>query len=150
MDLILWRHAEAEDSTPDLARKLTAKGHQQAEKMAHWLNSRLAPDTRILVSPAVRAQETAAALKRPFTTINSIAPDANAKAILIASDWPLSNHPVMIVGHQPTLGEVAAYLLSDQNTSFSVKKGAIWWFTTTHSGSFTSSKLRASLSPDLV
>ena len=34
MELILWRHAEAEDGYPDLERALTEKGHEQAKKMA--------------------------------------------------------------------------------------------------------------------
>ena len=39
MNLLLWRHAEAQDGDPDLARELTARGRKQAEKMAHWLHS---------------------------------------------------------------------------------------------------------------
>ncbi len=34
MDLLLWRHAEAEDGTPDLKRKLTPRGEKQARQMA--------------------------------------------------------------------------------------------------------------------
>ena len=59
MELILWRHAEAEDGYPDLERALTEKGHEQAKKMADWLKSRLPKDTQVLVSPAKRAQQTA-------------------------------------------------------------------------------------------
>ena len=40
MELILWRHAEAEDGSPDAARKLTAKGEKQAQKLARWLKER--------------------------------------------------------------------------------------------------------------
>ncbi len=41
MDLILWRHAEAEKANPgsdDLTRALTAKGEKQATRMAAWLD----------------------------------------------------------------------------------------------------------------
>ena len=65
MDLILWRHAEAEEAdvgADDLARALTPKGERQAERMAEWLNRRLAHSTRTLVSPALRCQQTAKAL----------------------------------------------------------------------------------------
>ena len=62
MDLILWRHAEAEDGVPDGARALTKKGLKQAAAIAAWLKPRLPDATRILVSPATRAQQTAAAL----------------------------------------------------------------------------------------
>ena len=36
MDLILWRHAEAEDGANDLARELTQKGHKQAARVADY------------------------------------------------------------------------------------------------------------------
>ena len=52
MDLILWRHADAQDGNPDLERPLTAKGRLQARKMAAWLNQRMPQEARILVSPA--------------------------------------------------------------------------------------------------
>ena len=54
MELILWRHADAEDGVPDEARRLTAKGRKQAEKMAAWLTARLPADCRVMVSPATR------------------------------------------------------------------------------------------------
>ncbi len=61
MNLVLWRHAEAEDGVPDEARKLTAKGHRQAAAMAAWLDAQLPASRRVLVSPAQRTRETAAA-----------------------------------------------------------------------------------------
>ena len=68
MELILWRHAEAEDGAPDIARELTAKGHKQATKMAEFLRPRLPENTRILVSPARRTQQTVHALTKHFET----------------------------------------------------------------------------------
>jgi phosphohistidine phosphatase len=59
MDLILWRHAEAQDARDgqgDLERALTTKGERQAERMAQWLTRRLGASTRVLVSPAQRCQ----------------------------------------------------------------------------------------------
>src|SRR5436190_21449722 len=38
MDLILWRHADAEPGEPDIGRRLTAKGLKQAERVAAWLD----------------------------------------------------------------------------------------------------------------
>src|SRR5687767_291721 len=57
MDLILWRHAEAEDGlpgAPDAGRELTARGRRQAMKMAGWLDRNLPSGCRILCSPARR------------------------------------------------------------------------------------------------
>src|SRR5512140_2504847 len=111
MDLILWRHADAEPGVPDAARRLTPKGERQAEKMGAWLDRHLPEDTRILVSPAVRAQQTALGLGRKFRTVEEVAPGASAAAVLAAAGWPGGRETVLVVGHQPTLGEVAALLL---------------------------------------
>jgi phosphohistidine phosphatase len=129
MDLVLWRHAEALEGAgdDDLARRLTAKGERQAERMAEWLNRRLAHSTRILVSPAVRCQQTAKALGRKFRTVDEIAPGASADAILFAARWPDASEPILIVGHQPTLGMAAALALTGVAQAWSVKKGAAWW-----------------------
>ena len=128
MDLILWRHAEAADGVPDHARELTAKGIKQAAKIASFLHQHLSGERRILVSPATRAQQTAAALTSHFTLAPTISPGASAQAVLQAARWPDSGGTVLVVGHQPTLGEVAAQLLGCKDTSLSIKKGALWWF----------------------
>ena len=130
MDLILWRHAEAfemREVDDDLARALTPKGERQAQRMADWLGQRLAHSTRILVSPALRCQQTAKALDRKFKTLNELAPDGNGENLLKAARWPDASEPVLIVGHQPTLGLVASYLLADLPQAWTIKKGAVWW-----------------------
>ena len=132
MDLLLWRHAEAEDARPDgsdLARRLTAKGDRQAAAMGRWLNRNLPPETKILVSPAVRTQQTAQALGRPFATVSAIAPGASPDALLKAAGWPDGTYgeTVLLVGHQPTLGLLAARLITGTPAAWSVKKGAVWW-----------------------
>lgn len=131
MDLILWRHAEAhelrEGEQDDLARALTPKGEKQAARMAQWLD-RLMPDAaRVLVSPARRTQQTAAALGRKFKTVPALAPDATVDALLDVVRWPDAREPVLVVGHQPTLGLAAAYLLSGHAQPWSIRKGAAWW-----------------------
>jgi len=130
MDLILWRHAEAEDARPgqgDLDRALTPKGRQQAEHMAQWLNQRLAGSTRVLASPARRTQQTAQALGRAFDSVAPLAPGAAPKTLLDVAGWPDSPQPVLIVGHQPTLGQLAALLLAGQAQSWSIRKAGVWW-----------------------
>jgi phosphohistidine phosphatase len=130
MDLILWRHAEAEDAASgedDLARALTAKGERQAARMAEWLNRRLAHSTRMLVSPARRCQQTAKALGRKFRTVDAVGPRTTARELLIAAGWPGAVEPVLVVGHQPTLGRVASLLLTGVEQPWAVKKGAVWW-----------------------
>lgn len=130
MDLILWRHAEAVesvDSAGDLERPLTSRGERQAARMAAWLNQHLPATTRVLVSPARRTQQTALALERKFRTLPALAPEASVAAVLEAARWPDAKEPVLVIGHQPTLGCVAAQLLSGTAQPWAVKKGAIWW-----------------------
>jgi len=129
MDLILWRHAEAEDAqgNDDLGRALTPRGRKQAARMAAWLKTKLPAKTRILVSPAVRCQQTAAALGRRVVTVDSIAPDASAEAVLRAAAWPDAGGAVLVVGHQPTLGETAAQVMDDGNEPWRLRKGAVCW-----------------------
>ena len=127
MDLILWRHAEAEDGFPDLKRALTPKGRKQAAKMAAWLHKHLPLPLQVLVSPAVRAQETAGAFTKSFETIDELAPGAPSTAILEAAGWPDTVGAVLMVGHQPTLGQAAASLLSGEPMDWEMKKGAIIW-----------------------
>src|SRR6185503_3842850 len=102
MDLILWRHAEAVDGQPDLARELTPKGMKQAKALAQWLRSRLPKQTRIIVSPAERTKQTAAALAEEFEIDRKLAPGAPPSAVLAAAGWPDHKGTVVIVGHQPT------------------------------------------------
>jgi len=127
MELILWRHAEAEDGLPDMERQLTAKGEKQARKMAAFLHTHLPHDTRILVSPARRTQQTVQAYSKNYITENSIAPGASPQAIIRAAGWNDGEGCVLIVGHQPSLGEAAALLMTGRAEYWSVKKGAVWW-----------------------
>lgn len=130
MDLILWRHAEAaleNEAEDDLDRALTAKGERQAERMAEWLNRRIAHSTRVLASPARRCQQTAAALGRKFKTLDELAPDVGGDTLLRVARWPDSPEPVLVIGHQPTLGLVASFALTGAVSAWQVRKGAAWW-----------------------
>ena len=134
MDLIFWRHAEAVDadgSLPDLDRPLTKRGHKQAKKLARWLLERLPEQRRILVSPARRTCETADALGTAYEIEPLIAPGAGARALLAAAGWPGRQDTVLLVGHQPTLGQLAAYLMGGATTleapAWVIRKGAAWW-----------------------
>lgn len=153
MDLILWRHAEAfemREVEDDLDRALTPKGERQAQRVATWLNRQLPSSARVLVSPARRAQQTAAALERRFKTVAAIAPDGGVEAMLHSARWPDAKEPVLVVGHQPTLGLVAAYLLSGQAQAWSVRKAGLWWLRGRDRDGTLQVVLHAVVSPELV
>jgi phosphohistidine phosphatase len=166
MDLILWRHADAgeplADLSTDLQRKLTAKGEKQAARMADWLNRFLPDSTRVLVSPALRCQQTAMALGRKFQTREGLAPGSSVGTLLTLARWPERREPVLIVGHQPTLGMAAALLMGGpQGTleaaaetaahaapAWSVRKGAVWWLRHRDRGGVAEVVLVSVRSPD--
>jgi len=150
VDLILWRHAEAADGAPDHARELTAKGVKQAEKIAAFLHRHLPDRARVLVSPAMRAQQTAAAFTHRFTLAPALAPGASAQDVLQAAHWPSANDTVLVVGHQPTLGEVAAQLLGCDDGSLNIKKGALWWFSRREREGMAQVTLRLVIAPDFL
>jgi phosphohistidine phosphatase len=172
MDLILWRHAQAHplpldealqaqalagedlavhiDPVMDLARTLTPKGERQAERMAHWLNQRLPESARVIVSPAQRTQQTALALGRSFKTARAISPQACVDDLLEAARWPKSKDPVVLIGHQPTLGMLAARLLTGQELAWSVRKGAVWWLRGRERDGQQEVTLHAVQSPDFL
>jgi phosphohistidine phosphatase len=134
MDLILWRHAEAEDwpegdpqGGSDLERSLTSRGEKQAARMANWLDRQLPEGARILVSPARRCEQTALALGRKYKIRNELAPDATVEQLLELVQWPTAKSPILVVGHQPILGQTIAHLLGLQESDCPVKKGALWW-----------------------
>lgn len=150
MNLILWRHADAEDAAPgvsDDARRLTAKGVKQAKRMAAWLRKRLPEDAEVLVSPARRAQQTAQALPRRFKTSGEIGTGADPQSVLKAAGWPEGDGTVVVVGHQPTLGQAVALALTGSPADWSLKKGAIWWLESRGSGNAV---VRAVVAPDLL
>jgi phosphohistidine phosphatase len=150
MDLILWRHAEAEDGVPDAARALTARGRKQAKSLARWLRKRLPDDCRIIVSPAVRAQQTAAALDLAAATEPRVDVGAAATEVLAVAGWPDGGGTVLVVGHQPTLGRVAALALTGTTADWPIKKGAIWWLKRRARGGEIEVVLRAVIGPDLA
>ncbi|WP_037587121.1 SixA phosphatase family protein [Stenoxybacter acetivorans] len=131
MELILWRHAEAEESESDLARKLTAKGQKQAKQTAKWLKSCLPHTRQIWVSQAIRSQQTAAFLDSENHVVPMLNPDADARQLTKLLLRQADDAVLVWVGHQPWLGQLCAYLLNEDWLStplWSVKKSGVWWF----------------------
>jgi phosphohistidine phosphatase len=159
--LILWRHAEAEilmltasarrptaRRKADLARELTRHGRSQARHVAAWLRAQLPAEIRVLSSPARRCVDTARALTKNFEETPALGPDRDAADLLAAIGWPDLAGTVVVVGHQPTLGRVAALLISGEEANWSVKKGAIWWIARREREDDTQHVIRAVIAPD--
>ena len=157
MDLILWRHAEAAEANsliPDLRRRLTPHGEKQARAVARWLEERQPKHLRILVSPAERTQQTAHALAQRFDIEAKIGPGADVADLLSVANWPEGpkqrGGAILLIGHQPVLGRLAALLLSGQEADWTIKKGALWWFSNRTREGETQTVLRAVIGPDML
>ena len=153
MDLIFWRHAEAEDWTEgcdDMARSLTLRGEKQAKRMANWLDRQLPEGTRIICSPARRCEQTVLALGRKYKMRPELAPDTTPDALLSVAGWPQGKSVVLLVGHQPSLGQSIALLLGMQQDSCPVRKGALWWIRTRERDGDTQTVVVTVQSPELI
>lgn len=153
-EIILWRHAEAEDGEPDLERALTPKGHKQAARMAAWLDRQLPANCKILCSPAERTLQTVKALERKFRISDALAPEADLRAALALCGPTERGEPMMLVGHQPMLGRLASVLLTGTDQPWTLRKGAILWIAQRKQADMTDDGnklyLKAALPPELV
>lgn len=130
MELILWRHAEAHDAKEgqdDLERALTPRGEKQAARMSAWLERQLPQGLRVVSSPARRTEQTAQALGRKYKLRAELLPDGTPTDLLELVQWDKGNGAVLVVGHQPLLGQTAAHLLGLGQEACSIRKGAVWW-----------------------
>lgn len=149
MDIILWRHAQAEEGSDDLARRLTEKGHRQAQLMAAQLSAKLPEQYQLWASEAARSRQTAAYLQYPMQVRPQINPDARAQDVAALLAEVDECDTVVLVGHQPWLGAVCAFLLNrDWHVAdWSVKKGAVWWFRCRRNGDVYAAKLHGMYRP---
>jgi phosphohistidine phosphatase len=109
MRLVLVRHAEAAPGSPDELRTLTAKGVEQARQLGERLRSAGIEADVVLTSPLLRARETGAALGFGAPEAHeALAPGATDEDVreAIAGRGDI----VIVVGHQPDCGRIAAAL----------------------------------------
>lgn len=149
MDLILWRHAQAEDGLPDLGRALTPRGAKDAARVGAWLRERLPGGTvTVLCSPATRTRQTAEALGLDYRVVEALAPGATARAAIAAIGWPDGGvRTVIVVGHNPWIGEVAARLVSGTDGPWPFRKAGVWWLSSRDGGEVL---VKAVTSPEML
>ncbi|RPH41743.1 MAG: histidine phosphatase family protein [Burkholderiales bacterium] len=153
MELILWRHAQAEDGSPDAARRLTSRGAKDAAAVGTWLRRQLGEEAvTVLSSPTTRTMQTAQALGLAVEPAEALGPEADVDAVLAAAGWPSGRDGVVIVvGHGPWIGEVAARLLTGRDEPWPFGKGALWWFGWAKGDAGRATvRLKAVLSPELL
>ena len=153
MNIILWRHAEAEEGNTDLIRSLTNKGQQQAELSAAWLQEHLPETYRIWVSQAFRSQQTATYLNQNFEIMPILNPDTHPIEVLYLLQKQTDTSTLVLVGHQPWLGQLCSYLLNgvwQPNQNWTIKKGAFWWLNLEFIDGLPKTRLKAMLSPAML
>lgn len=153
MDLILWRHAEAEDfdaGGDDLDRSLTARGEKHAARMALWLDRHLPDTARILSSPARRCEQTALALGRKYKLRDELTPGRGVDELLQAAQWPEARHATVLIGHQPCLGQAIAHLLQMKLPQLPLRKGSLWWLRTRERDGHAQTVVLTVQAPDLL
>ena len=159
INLFLWRHAEAEDRIPDLERALTPKGQRDASRIAKVLARHLDENSRIVISPAVRTRETAQPLVDRLSlqpeVDRRLAPGARTSTVLDVLEAAVAEFSgdaatLVMVGHQPWVGQVARRLLTNADGDWSVKKAAAWWLVRRSRDGNSEWTLRSVFDPDLV
>jgi phosphohistidine phosphatase len=116
MDLLLLRHADALDyAATDHERPLSPKGHQQAALVAEFLSGYRVRPTLLLSSSARRTLETAAPLAKALglaiTRCTWALPGMTPAEGVDGIGRHLPAPCMLLVGHQPDLGDLAANLL---------------------------------------
>ncbi len=148
MDVILWRHAQAEEGEPDEDRVLTPAGRKQAMRMGAWLDRSLPSGCKILCSPTARTLQTVEALGRKFKTVPELGPNASPEDVLQILDWPEGRGPVLLVGHQPWMGQLASLILTGVADYWTVKKSNAWWIASRDREEGNAVYLKAVMAPE--
>jgi phosphohistidine phosphatase len=95
-------------------------------------------------------QQTALALARKFKLREELGRSNDASLLLQVAQWPDAKGSVMVVGHQPALGEALARLLGLQAGNCAIRKGAVWWLRTRERDGATQTVVWAVQAPDSV
>jgi len=130
MELFLIRHAHAEDTVPDAARRLSPRGRRQARALARRLRAtgEFAP-AELWHSTLRRARETAellapAAPGAPCREVTGLCPEDDPAAV--ARRLARTRAPVAIVAHEPLLSALASQLVTGtaEPVVFDVRKAS--------------------------
>jgi phosphohistidine phosphatase len=117
MRLVLVRHAEAAPGTPDELRTLTPGGYAQARALGDRLRAEGVQPDAVLSSPLLRARQTAEALElgeaEPDDRLAPGATPADVREAIAGR-----GDTVVVVGHQPDCGRVAASLTGGEEPRF--------------------------------
>lgn len=126
MQIYIMRHGQADNKgNEDSLRELTVKGKFEVSVMAKWIEENTTLLDEIVVSPFVRAQQTAQILSdnlssnTPHNTLNFITPSGSAQNMHDYIDGVSVANKVkslVIVSHMPVVSFLVAELTFDNNS----------------------------------
>jgi phosphohistidine phosphatase len=130
MQLYILRHADAETkAASDSARTLSEKGEEQARKVAQFCRAHGIQPEVIFASPLIRAQQTAKPVAKELNVEVTPAPwlacGARPEGILAELAGLKNVSAVLLVGHEPDLGNLIAHLLGAGSGSIHVRKASL-------------------------
>lgn len=135
MDLYLIRHADAvpvgeRGITEDSDRPLTTAGEAEATKLGEWLARRRIGFDKLLASPFVRAQQTAALVMRhlkpapDMVTTDALEPNAKPRK-LVKVFRKLEGERFGLVGHLPHLADWLGWLIGGKKAQLDFAKTGV-------------------------
>ena len=77
-------------------------------------------------------------------------PDATLESVLSTVSWPDSRHPIVLVGHQPDIGQIASQLIGGEAQMWNVKKGGVWWISHRVRHGIAQNSLKLVLNPGML
>ena len=134
MEVYLFRHGIAEDARPghaDPARELTAEGRRKTAAVAKTLRDAGVSASLILTSPYVRAVQTARiaaeelGYKADLAETKALIPNGTPEGVWDELRQHRSETAVLLAGHEPLMGHLAAYLLNCPALKIDVRKAAM-------------------------
>ena len=133
MKLYLLRHANADtEAEIDDNRALSPKGEKQSKRVAEFCRKHAIAPTQILASPLLRAQQTAKPVARKLglkvETVPWLAQESAPEQIISQLAERGEVESVMLVGHEPDFGYLAAALLGSERDAVCVRKASLLLF----------------------
>ncbi|MFN3658922.1 MAG: SixA phosphatase family protein [Pseudolabrys sp.] len=119
--LLLFRHAKSERAEPgheDVTRALIERGRRDAARIGAYMATHALKPDRVLVSPALRTQETWKHLSGAFkpapgaATVERLYEASPHTIFAVVKDAPAAAHTLMVIGHNPGLHELALMLIA--------------------------------------
>lgn len=136
LNLFIIRHAEAvpvgqDGVETDEARPLTPAGAASCKPLAAALKCQAPKLDKLLTSPLVRARETADGIaehwgdKVPHVIELPALTPGTRKRELLEAVRGIKGRSIGLVGHNPDLSELVAWLIGDRNVGIELEKGGM-------------------------